>query len=568
MMPNGDRLRDLSEEWFEVHPADGGRVFYVHRPTSVSQWGYPEALLASLGRAVPAAPALPVLPPAAAALGAADHDAATPGRKAILERRIVERKETLALLREMGCRDDDTADLENDLDVLRRELSELAIRADLCPVPNLPPPVPPIPRPAPTPTPVVVPAAPPSNRPSATSEETIRRRIKDQEATLAMLRASGIGEDQLVHLQNDIDTLRVAILPPPARADAGGAAAGGARGGALAGGHVPLIQRGVSSHAASDLARMSSGVVRTKLSEIDRRMVATATEHFVDASFPPCSASLGPLDAGRNQHRQSRAAAISWARAQDIDGRRSRQGLAWHVFNGDPRPSDVSQGMLGDCWLISALAVLAERPQLLREIMISDRLNERGAYGVKLCKDGVWQAVIIDDYFPCSSRTLAFSEARRGALWVALIEKAYAKLHGSYAAIEAGHFREAMSTLTGAPCESERLQPHREDEPIDTELLWAKVVAAQSKGFLMGVSSLSDDGSPEADDAKRRGIVLGHAYSLLHVYTLRSGQRLLKLRNPWGRREVSCLLGIDRIPNPFLLLVRADADSMDVAHVG
>jgi calpain-15 len=149
--------------------------------------------------------------------------------------------------------------------------------------------------------------------------------------------------------------------------------------------------------------------------------------------------------------------------------------------------------MLGDCWLISALAVLAERPQLLRDIMISDRLNDRGAYGVKLCKDGVWQSVIIDDYFPCSSGTLAFSEARRGALWVALIEKAYAKLHGSYAAIESGRITEALSTLTGAACETERLQLLSNDDgpPVDTELLWAKVVAGQGKGFLMGVSSLS-----------------------------------------------------------------------------
>ena len=47
-----------------------------------------------------------------------------------------------------------------------------------------------------------------------------------------------------------------------------------------------------------------------------------------------------------------------------------------------------------------------------------------------------------------------------------------------------------------------------------------------------------DDGSPESDTAEAQGIVLGHAYSLLQVYTLRSGERLAKLRNPWGRREV------------------------------
>lgn len=283
---------------------------------------------------------------------------------------------------------------------------------------------------------------------------------------------------------------------------------------------------------------MSSAVVRTKLYEIDCHMRATHTDNFVDSEFPPSRSSLGDLDAGRSQHRQSRVAAIDWARAQDLDGRRSRQGLAWHVFNGDPRPGDVSQGMLGDCWLISALAVLAERPQLLKDIMISDELDPHGAYGVRLCKDGLWQAVIVDDYFPCSSGSLAFSEARRGALWVALIEKAYAKLHGSYAAIESGRITEALTTLTGAACETEPLQPDFDDGPaIDTELLWAKLVSDKGKGYLTGVSSLSDDGSPEADGAEARGIVTGHAYSLLQVYTLRSGERLVKLRNPWGSKE-------------------------------
>jgi len=71
---------------------------------------------------------------------------------------------------------------------------------------------------------------------------------------------------------------------------------------------------------------------------------------------------------------------------------------AWHVFNGDPKPGDVAQGMLGDCWLISALAVLAERPQLIRNVMISDELNPHGAYGVKLCKDGVRARLSVERY--------------------------------------------------------------------------------------------------------------------------------------------------------------------------
>ena len=45
---------------------------------------------------------------------------------------------------------------------------------------------------------------------------------------------------------------------------------------------------------------------------------------------------------------------------------------------------------------------------------------------------------------PC----LAYLKAARRQLWVPLIEKAAAKLHGSYEALEGGTFMEAFSMLT------------------------------------------------------------------------------------------------------------------------
>ena len=53
---------------------------------------------------------------------------------------------------------------------------------------------------------------------------------------------------------------------------------------------------------------------------------------------------------------------------------------------------------------------LASRPALLAKILNGSEINEEGVYGLVLCKEGRWEGVIVDDYFPCTyERTLAFA---------------------------------------------------------------------------------------------------------------------------------------------------------------
>lgn len=65
-----------------------------------------------------------------------------------------------------------------------------------------------------------------------------------------------------------------------------------------------------------------------------------------------------------------------------------------------------------------------------------------------LCINGIWEDVIIDDLFPClpsfTSFKPAFNHTRSNELWVMILEKAWAKIHGGYGNIAAGLTREAL----------------------------------------------------------------------------------------------------------------------------
>ncbi len=71
--------------------------------------------------------------------------------------------------------------------------------------------------------------------------------------------------------------------------------------------------------------------------------------------------------------------------------------------------------------------------------------NEEGVYRVRLCKSGEWQSVTVDDYFPCHvDGGPIFSTTKEQSLWMLILEKAYAKLHGSYLALRGGYAVDAF----------------------------------------------------------------------------------------------------------------------------
>lgn len=163
----------------------------------------------------------------------------------------------------------------------------------------------------------------------------------------------------------------------------------------------------------------------------------------------------------------------------------------------------------------------------------------------------MWEEVIIDDFFPVlpNSCRPAFNHSRKNELWVMILEKAWAKVHGGYLNINSGLTREALHDLTGAPCITYFIHEDTEDGR------WNTLYNANRNKYIMTAGTLDLMGDGTDQQEKKTGIVGSHAYSLLAAVELveqspgkwrklkdfeqtnKNTIRLIRLRNPWGKGE-------------------------------
>eukprot|EP01018_Ginkgo_biloba_P017061 Gb_09128 [translate_table: standard] len=259
---------------------------------------------------------------------------------------------------------------------------------------------------------------------------------------------------------------------------------------------------------------------------VKEALAARGETHFTDQEFPPSNQSLF-VDP---ENPTAKLQVVSeWMRPNELVKENCRD-LYPCLFAGAANPSDVCQGRLGDCWFLSAVAVLTEVSRI-SEVIITPQYNEEGVYTVRFCIQGEWVPVVVDDWIPCESRGKpAFATSRKGnELWVSILEKAYAKLHGSYEALEGGLVQDALVDLTGGAGEEIDMRSAQAQIDLASGRLWSQLLRFKQEGFLLGA------GSPSGSDVhvSSSGIVQGHAYSLLQVREV-DGHKLVQIRNPWA----------------------------------
>lgn len=286
---------------------------------------------------------------------------------------------------------------------------------------------------------------------------------------------------------------------------------------------------------------------------------------FLDTNFPADHPTLGKKWMEENP-KYLKPGSVEWIRAPDLNREEPEDLL------GNIRPDEMLQGAVGDCWLIAAIACVAEFPSAIAGLIEPKEVSEDGMYTVRLynVKTSQWEDIVIDDLIPCDKRWFwqrqaapIFAKLNGNILWPVILEKAFAKFVKNYGDLSGGQTSWAWQAMTG--CEEQlsyskndsggwdklsvKVDQQKEemengdrracpffytnDRDLDAEAIWKIINEADLANYLMSASLQAGN---EIEHKRDDGLVEGHAYSLISAVAA-GGFRLVKLRNPWGQHE-------------------------------
>lgn len=232
-----------------------------------------------------------------------------------------------------------------------------------------------------------------------------------------------------------------------------------------------------------------------------------------------------------------------WAIDDTTDSERER--IRWrravgNMFGHEPGESldiEITRGAVTLNAFIGALAAVAGREALLRKIIVEDELEMKGVCTFRFFKIGKWRNVTVDSYLPTVTKSripLYAQSANQDEVWPGLIEKAYAKIHGSYAALkynDACSVTRALTELTGSLVTKHEIDLDEEDD----EELWEKFSWHLNQGNLVCcMVEVDESGNHGMGRHALKGIIPDMVYSVAGLVELVDDTRLIKIDNPWG----------------------------------
>ena len=217
------------------------------------------------------------------------------------------------------------------------------------------------------------------------------------------------------------------------------------------------------------------------------------------------------------------------------------------LFVDGDEAGDVSEGSMDDAWFIGALAAVAAHPLALVQNLFVDEDEDawarEGRLACRFYKDGEWIEVPVDTKIPMKLKEKEetcvplYGRCRNPEeQWIQMVEKAYAKLHGTYNALSGGHVGDALVDLTGGSAQTIVLTDDPVAEMVSKGRLWPRIQRYLDYYYVITCEKTVSSGMEDIKDGEVdlvTGLKQSRAYSILCAKEI-GALRFIKIRNPWG----------------------------------
>ena len=298
----------------------------------------------------------------------------------------------------------------------------------------------------------------------------------------------------------------------------------------------------------------SSPIMKTLLSQ-NYETLSKSSSPFTDPFFPPDDQSLF---SSKSSHVNYKVPSVPVFMQQDNKKFLSQYALSskdksynWkrlselynlkdlNILNENDLTQDVIQGILGDCYFLSAALALSYNPKRIKNLFPKNKINDKGVYECNVYVHGQKIPICLDDYIPTIEENdedkIAFAGLNEKSknIWPILLEKVWAKCNNTYEDIIIGNSSEAFEFLSPAPFDT---YYHN----YENKNLYDLIVDSVQKGFIV-VSDITDTEDSNIDYLSKMGLVTNHSYMIVDTVVLKNPNgtevKLLQIKNPWGTNE-------------------------------
>ena len=197
-------------------------------------------------------------------------------------------------------------------------------------------------------------------------------------------------------------------------------------------------------------------------------------------------------------------------------------------MDADGAASPVTPGLVSTPFATALCSVLDAYPPLLEHV--APYIRKGGKPVFTLFVGGQWRSLALSELVPVVHGSTLFARCANPAVtWPSLLEKAFARLYGSYSALSTVTLADALAMCTSGITQHVSLL---DVQPGDPRKTFFDSIRRVIKRGGVGVASIAAPSPTVTGCSTDKGLAIGHGYIITATHII-FGLPMLRLYNPW-----------------------------------